>query len=121
MRFNKIINAFGNIDKILEGVKNKIFKKEDIEDIANIRWMQCLNCPALDETGDKCAVNGTQPCCEDCGCSLGLKLRVLSAGCPRGKWKAVTTKKGESEIKQQILLERNEKLKNKNKKNASNI
>ena len=31
MRFNKIISAFGNMDKILEGVKNNIFKKDDVE------------------------------------------------------------------------------------------
>ena len=121
MRLNKIIAAFGNIDQIIEGVKNKIFKREDVEDIANIRWMECLKCPALNEKGDKCAINGTQPCCADCGCSLGLKLRVLSAGCPRKKWNAVTTKEGEAEIKKQILEDRNQKLKNKNKKNASNI
>jgi hypothetical protein len=119
MRLNKIIAAFGNIDQILEGVKNKIFKKEDVEDIANVRWMQCLNCESLDEKGNKCAVKGTQPCCADCGCSLGLKLRALSSSCPKGKWNAVTTKEGEAKIKHQILQSRNDKIKN--KKDASNI
>ena len=105
MRFNKIINAFGNIDKIIEGVKNKIFKRQDIEDIADMRWMECLKCPLLDQTGDHCAVNGTQPCCADCGCSLGLKLRVLSSSCPKGKWQAVVNQKAEMEIKKQIKQE----------------
>mgnify|MGYP001248994271 CR=1 FL=1 len=102
MRINKIIGAFGNLDQILEGVKNKIFKKKDVEDIADLRWMQCVTCPSLDEKGTTCAVNGTQPCCADCGCSLGLKLRALSSSCPQGKWKAVTTTDGEKAIKKQI-------------------
>ena len=37
-RFNKLINAFGNMPSILEGIKNKIFTKEDIEEVASIRW-----------------------------------------------------------------------------------
>ena len=102
MKLNKIIGAFGNIDKILEGVKNNIFKKEDVEQIAKLRWQQCSICPALDETGDKCAVNGTQPCCADCGCSLGIKLRSLSSDCPKGKWKAFMDKDSEKEVKKQI-------------------
>jgi len=123
MKWNKIIGAFNNMDKIMEGVKNKIFKRDDVEQIADIRWMQCLNCPSLDEKGDKCAVPTTQPCCADCGCSLGLKLRALSSSCPKGRWTAVVNKEGEKKIKQQILESRNEKIKvkNKNKKDASNI
>jgi hypothetical protein len=123
MRLNKIIGAFGNIDKILEGVKNKVFKRQDVEDIADIRWMQCARCPELDEKGDNCAVNGTQPCCTACGCSLSIKLRALSSSCPKGKWAPVTDKYGEQKIKQQILEDRNTKLKekSKNKKDASNI
>tara|TARA_R100000900_G_C3259139_1_gene149089 strand:- start:139 stop:465 length:327 start_codon:yes stop_codon:yes gene_type:complete len=102
MKLNKIIGAFGNIDKILEGVKNNIFKKEDVEQIAKLRWQHCAICPALDETGDKCAVNGTQPCCADCGCSLGIKIRSLSSDCPKDKWKAVMDKDSEKKVKKQI-------------------
>ena len=124
MKFNKILGAFGNIDQILEGVKNKVFKKKDVEEIADIRWIQCISCPALDETGKHCAMNGTAPCCADCGCSLGLKLRALSSSCPKGKWKAVVTPEAETEIKKQILNEKKEKAINnlkKRKKDASNI
>ena len=122
MRINKILGAFGNMSKIAEGVKNKIFKKQDIEDIADLRWMQCLGCPALDEQGKNCALPGTQPCCADCGCSLGLKLRSLSSSCPKGKWKAVVNSAAESDIKKQIMEENVEKAFNKSeKKDASNI
>ena len=83
MKWNKIVNAFGNIDQILEGVKNKIFKRQDVEDIADARWTYCSMCPSLDTVGHSCAVKNTQPCCTDCGCSLGLKLRALSSSCPQ--------------------------------------
>jgi hypothetical protein len=105
MKFNKILSAFGNMDQIFEGVKNKIFKKKDVEEIADIRWMNCLACPALDNIGTDCAVNGTQPCCSDCGCSLGIKLRALSSSCPRGHWKAVMSKRAEDQVKKQIKTE----------------
>jgi hypothetical protein len=110
MKINKIIGAFNNIDQILEGVKNKIFKKKDIEEIADVRWLQCVVCPELDEKGDKCAVSVIAPCCGACGCSIGLKIRALSASCPKGRWEAVVDAKGEKLIKDQI-----------NKKDASNI
>ena len=45
---------------------------------------------------------GTQPCCADCGCSLGLKLRVLSSECPKKKWRAVMSKKQEDKLKENI-------------------
>jgi hypothetical protein len=111
MRINKIIGAFGNIKQIAEGVKNKIFKKADVEQIADIRWLECSICPALDVVGKTCAVPNTQPCCSDCGCSLGLKLRALSSSCPKGKWPAIVDAKSEQLIKKQI----------KQKENGSNI
>lgn len=36
---------------------------------------------------------GTQPCCSQCGCSLGFKLRAMETECPHPagpKWKAET-------------------------------
>jgi hypothetical protein len=111
MKINKLISALGNVKQIAEGVKNKIFKNEDVEAIARLRWQKCIMCPSLDDDGSKCAVNGTQPCCADCGCSLGLKLRALSSDCPKGKWKAVMDPASEKMLKQQIKKE----------KDASNI
>jgi len=102
MKINKIVSAFTNLDKIAEGVKNKIFKNEDVEEIAKVRWMDCSVCEHLDTKGDKCAIKATRPCCGKCGCSIGLKIRSLSSGCPIGKWKAVTNKEGEKAIKKQI-------------------
>lgn len=95
MDLSKYIGAFKNASKILEGIRNKTFKKEHVEAEAAIRFEICKKCSFLDLKGDKCMVPGTQPCCESCGCSLGLKTRSLSSECPQGKWRALLTDKEE--------------------------
>jgi hypothetical protein len=74
--------------QILEGIKNNIFKNDDIEDIASERQKICDACPSK---GDKCVMPGSGPCCVECGCSLKFKLRSLSSNCPLNKWKAELT------------------------------
>jgi hypothetical protein len=102
MRINKILGAFGNLDKIAEGIKNKIFKKDDVEAIAKMRWAECKMCPLLDRKGLSCAVKGTQPCCSDCGCSLSIKIRSLSSACPKGRWGQVMDLKLEKQLIDQL-------------------
>jgi hypothetical protein len=85
-RFNQLINAFGNMSTIYEGIKNRIFVKEDVEQIAAIRWSICQQCTYLDKKGSKCTIPGTQPCCSLCGCSMASKTRSLISSCPDGKW-----------------------------------
>ena len=43
----------------------------------------------MSKKGTKCAVKGTAPCCNECGCSLLFKTKSLSSACPLDKWKAV--------------------------------
>jgi hypothetical protein len=99
---NNTIKIWKERNKIFEGVRNNIFKKEHIEEIAFSRNEVCVKCPYLDVKGDKCAVIGTQPCCSECGCSLKLKTRSLSSECPKGFWQAVTTQQEEDLIRQSI-------------------
>jgi hypothetical protein len=80
-----------NRSEILEGIKNNIFKKEAVEIIATEREKKCNDCSLIDNTGDRCMVANTQPCCGSCGCSLKFKLRSLSSECPEGHWSAVLT------------------------------
>ena len=101
-RLNKLINAFGNLDEIYNGIKNKVFVKEDVEQIAHIRWNICTNCDFFDEKGTSCVVPGTQPCCADCGCILNLKVRSLSAQCPKNKWAAFMSEDMEDKLKNNI-------------------
>lgn len=80
--------------QIIEGIANSVFKKEDIEIVAEHRLSICKECPShlYDETGDGCMVTGTGPCCDQtkggCGCSLGFKTRSLSSSCEKGHWDA---------------------------------
>lgn len=101
-RINKLLGAFKNADKILEGIKNNTFKKDHIEAIATSREKICVNCSFYDDIGTQCAVPKTQPCCSDCGCSLEFKLRSLSSECPKEFWNAVTTEEAEEMIVKQI-------------------
>ena len=49
-------------DKILEGLKNKVFKNEFVEVVSKERMSVCKKCPQLDIIGSKCLVPLTQPC-----------------------------------------------------------
>lgn len=101
MKPAKLINALKHIDQVLEGIKNNIFKDDDIEIIANERWKICRECSLVDFDGKNCAAPGTQPCCSECGCSLAFKMRALSTSCPHpegSKWGSVITEEEEDEL-----------------------
>jgi hypothetical protein len=102
-----VIKIWKNKNQILEGIKNNIFKSEDVEIIANERWVICEGCPLLDKKGSKCLVPGTGPCCGSCGCSMGLKLRSLGSECPEGKWDAVLTHEENYLLQQNLKKEDN--------------
>jgi hypothetical protein len=91
-----------NRHKILEGIKNNVFKKEHVEIEAALRWDICKDCEFLDTKGSKCGVIGTQPCCADCGCSLALKMRSLASECPKKKWSAYLTEDEEVKLIEQL-------------------
>ena len=102
MNISKLLNGVKNISQVYEGVKNKVFKRDYVEAIADHRWQICRDCEELDLNGKKCAAPGTQPCCADCGCSLAFKVRSLSSDCPKGKWDAITSEEQEELINKQI-------------------
>jgi len=90
----------------MEGIKNSIFKKEDVELIAQHRMQICKDCALYDVQGDGCMVPGTQPCCNinmgGCGCSLTLKTRSLSSDCPMNHWKAEMTQQEEDLLNEKL-------------------
>lgn len=93
-----LIKIWKEKGKILEGVKNSIFKQEHIEEIASTRMSICESCELIDKVGTKCYMVGTQPCCGDCGCKLSFKTRSLSSSCPKDKWDALTSEDEEDAI-----------------------
>ena len=100
-----ILQIWKEKGKILEGIRNNIFKKADVEHIAAERMSICNTCPHLDIEGTKCMVPGTSPCCSLCGCSMSLKTRALSASCDDKRWDAVVSEDEQELIDRQISLE----------------
>lgn len=102
-----VIRIWKEKDKILEGIKNKIFKNADVEYIAAERMNICDTCQFINRSGKKCMVPGTQPCCGICGCSLSLKTRSLASDCPEGKWLAVLTPEEQEAMDQHLSSDAN--------------
>ncbi len=101
----KLNKIWSNRKAILEGIKNSVFKKEQIEQVAAERKAVCDICPDLDKEGSSCLVPGTQPCCGQCGCSLEFKLRSLSSSCGNEKeprWHALLSQEEEDALNEQL-------------------
>jgi hypothetical protein len=82
-----IITVWQNKKKILEGIRNKVFTNDTVEEIAKERLTFCNSpCEHLDVEGKSCVIKATAPCCGLCGCSLELASRSLSYTCKAGKW-----------------------------------
>lgn len=87
---------------------NNIFKKEDVEEIAEYRMGICKFCDLYTENDEGCMVVGTAPCCNEklggCGCSLAFKTRSLSSDCPKGHWKAILSQEEEDKLNEKLGL-----------------
>ena len=87
-------------------MRNSIFKREDVEEIAKHRMSICQACDLYTENDEGCMVAGTSPCCNQtlggCGCSLGFKTRSLSSECPKGHWQAEVSQEEEDMINQKL-------------------
>ncbi|HOK59568.1 MAG TPA: hypothetical protein PK432_01155 [Candidatus Dojkabacteria bacterium] len=86
-------------NQILEGILNRIFTKEHVEEIALERMSICKDC---EHYGTECLMPGTAPCCAICGCCLELKTRSLSSNCPEHKWEAIMTEEEEDLLNEQL-------------------
>jgi hypothetical protein len=87
-----------NRTQIMEGIKNSVIRDRFVEEIAAARMEHCNACVRKDIKGDSCALTGTQPCCQLCGCSLKFKVRSLSSDCPDLRWKAVISEEDEDKL-----------------------
>jgi hypothetical protein len=103
-----IIQIWKTKGQILEGITNSIFKKDDVEEIAEYRMSICRRCHLYDVHGEGCMVPGTAPCCNEkaggCGCSLEFKTRSLSSDCPLNRWKAILSEDEEDKLKEKLGL-----------------
>lgn len=107
---NNLLTIWKNKGQILEGIKNSVFKRADVEEVAMERMSICKDCDLYDFKGEGCMVSGTGPCCNKlkggCGCSLGFKTRSLSSSCPATtpKWEAVMTQQEEDALNAKLGL-----------------
>jgi hypothetical protein len=92
---NTLKLIWDNRKQIIEGITNSVIRNETVEEIAVLRFTICDDCPSK---GTECAVKGTAPCCNECGCSLGFKTRSLSSSCPLDKWDAIATEEEEDKL-----------------------
>jgi hypothetical protein len=79
-----MIRIWKNKGQILEGIVNKVFKNEHIEEIAAERFALCESnaCGMYDPDGSsERAVAKGKPSCAGCGCALEYKTRCLSCHC----------------------------------------
>ena len=110
MNKNNLIQIWKSKGQIFEGIKNAIFKKQDVEEIAQQRMQICSMCSLYDVHGKGCMVPGTAPCCNQdmggCGCSLSLKTRSLSSSCPLTppKWEAILSEEEEDKLNEKLGL-----------------
>lgn len=95
---NKIQKLWRDKWKIVEGIYNYLFLKRKYKKIVKRREAICKTCIDYNESGDKCFMPGTQPCCGVCGCSLKFLQNSLSSGCERGKWHAVLSEEEENNL-----------------------
>lgn len=95
-----------NIRHILEGIKNSIFVKEEVEKIAQARYEVCKACPKISANqGQPWAnpgpyYNTARPDehCTVCACNIHAKVRSLHTSCPIDNWEAVATKEEAAKI-----------------------
>lgn len=104
-----ILQIWKNRGAILEGIRNSIFRKEDVEEVAEQRTKICQGCESYDMEGSGCVVPGSAPCCNanngGCGCRIAWKVRALSEDCPKGKWKAILSFEEEQSLREKLMLE----------------
>lgn len=87
------------INHILEGIKNTVFVKEEVEKIANERYALCTVCPKNSKNSDKpffdpgkyYSTLRPDEHCSMCACNIHAKNRSLHTDCPIDTWKAVAT------------------------------
>lgn len=87
------------IKHIIEGIKNSVFVKEEVEKIAQARYEICKSCPKISsnrnekffDPGKYFSKVRPDEHCSMCACNIHAKMRSLHTACPIDKWKAVAT------------------------------
>mgnify|MGYP003352778275 CR=1 FL=1 len=106
--------------KIVEGITNSIFVKEEVEKIAQYRESRCNRCEYMSKNVERLTstkMGRKDKFCTDCGCNIHLATRSMAKGCPLGsetskfpnekpKWLPVT-----DSIEEALAVENTEEVK----------
>lgn len=95
-----------NVKHIIEGIKNSVFVREEVEAIAKERMEICAVCPKNSANSDKeffdpgkyYSSKRPDVHCTMCACNLHAKVRSLHTSCPIDKWGAVASKQEAAKI-----------------------
>lgn len=95
-----------NVKDILEGIKNTVFVKEEVEKIAKERYEICKTCAKNSSNKDKSdfqpgkyySVLRPDEHCTMCACNIHAKNRSLHTSCPLDYWPSVATKQDAAKI-----------------------
>lgn len=79
---SSLLDVWKERNKILQGIKNTVIKKNEVEHISKKRMNICDVCPSKSLDCGKLI----KACCSECGCSLEFKTRSLESKCPLNKW-----------------------------------
>lgn len=86
-----------NVKHIIDGIKNSIFVKDEVEKIANDRYTICSPCPKnsknkdMGQEGPYYSTLRPDEHCSECACNIHAKVRSLHTSCPLDKWLAVAS------------------------------
>ena len=108
MKKKNAIEIWKNRNKILEGIRNSAFKRDDVEQIANERLAICRSndCGFHDPNGiSEAAVVKGQESCSSCVCKLTWKTRSLSSSCPVNSWGAILSDSEEAALNTKLGID----------------
>lgn len=77
----------------MEGIKNSIFPKEAVEEVAAERLAICKACNYHSSNAKSKGYKTSRidDHCTHCSCTLHTKTRSMHAACPIKKWEAIIT------------------------------
>ena len=68
-------NSKGRLQRIIEGLKNYVFRDPEVEQIAKYRALRCATCDF-----------NKMEICSKCNCAIPAKIRSTEEQCPIGRW-----------------------------------
>lgn len=108
-----------DIKGIMEGIKNSLWIKKEVEKVSQSRLSICNTCPEYSINAKLAGkkILRTDAFCMNCSCNMFLKSRALSAQCPLGKWAAEATEEESLQLEEtpelkKVLSEYKDKLMN---------